>query len=523
MKAVEMNPCFLILILLLGASPMLGAKGPNILLVMADDLGYSDLGCYGGEIDTPNLDCLAANGLRYTQFTNTARCWPTRAALLTGYYAQQVRRDNLPGIKRGSRPDWAPLLPVFLKERGYRCYHSGKWHIDGKPVAQGFDRSYSISNHGFFRLKDIMLDDKTLPFEGGEGWYATTSKADYAIQFLQEHAKTHPEKPFFQYLAFTAPHFPLHAKPEDITLFRDRYQEGWDIVRFNRWKRQAGMGITELKFKLPPFEPKVGPPYHFENAYKILGEGEVRFPVPWDALTASQQAFQAEKMAIHAAMVYRLDLELGRVINQIKKMGQWEDTVVMFLSDNGASAEIMVRGDGHDPNQPMGSAFTYLCLGPGWSTACNTPFRRHKTWVHGGGCNTPLIVHWPAGIEARGEIRQTPGHVVDIVPTILELTSAKRPALAHAPLPPGESLVGSFSSGRCNREAPIWYSHEGNRAIRSGDWKLVAAKGDPWELYNLGEDRNESTDLSSEHPDTVKELARVWQDMETQFASELKK
>ena len=501
----------------------LPAKAPNILLIMADDMGYSDLGCYGGEIDTPHLDKLAEGGLRYTQFTNTARCWPTRAALLTGFYAQQVRRDSLPGIKRGSRPEWAHLLPVYLKDHGYRCYHSGKWHIDGNPVQQGFDRSYSISNHGFFRLKKIMLDDKTLPFKGGKDWYATTAKADYAIEFLKGHTKEHSGKPFFTYLAFTAPHFPLHAKPGDIDRFRERYQDGWDIARFNRWKRQVGMGLTSQGYKLPEPEEKQGPPYHFPSAYKILGEGEVRYPVPWDRLTPKQKAFQAEKMAIHAAMVYRMDLEIGRVLQQIKDMGEFEDTIVMFLSDNGASAEIMVRGDGHDPEEPMGSAYTYLCLGAGWSTACNTPFRKHKTWVHGGGCNTPLVVHWPNGIGASGEIRHTPGHVVDIVPTLLEAASKDWELHPDAPVPAGQSLLPSFQADLCQREKPMWYSHDGHRAIRKGDWKLVSTKDGPWELYNLGDDLNETTDLAKEKPGVTKELAAAWKAMQDQFVQDLKK
>ena len=240
-------------LLLLGAQ----AKSPNILLVLADDLGYSDLGCYGGEIDTPHLDELAAGGLRFTQFYNTARCWPTRAALLTGYYPQQVRRDSLPGIKRGNRPAWARLLPEFLKPAGYRCYHSGKWHIDGLPLQNGFDRSYYVNNHGFFRLKNFYLDDKKQPgFEPGNDWYVTTAMADHAIGQLKEHAKKHDGQPFFQFLAFTAPHFPLHAIQKDIDRFRERYKAGWNQIQDERWKRQKKIGIA--KDELPEPEGKVG-------------------------------------------------------------------------------------------------------------------------------------------------------------------------------------------------------------------------------------------------------------------------
>ena len=494
------------------------AKPPNILLILADDLGYSDLGCYGGEIETPNLDGLAAGGLRFTQFYNTARCWPTRASLLAGYYAQQVRRDALPGVKRGTRPAWAKLLPEYLQPHGYRSYHSGKWHIDGKPMSSGFDRSYEISNHGFFRLPKYSLNGELRPGrELGEDWYATTAKADYAIEFLKEHAKDHADKPFFQFLAFTAPHFPLHALPEDIDLFRERYQAGWNSIQKARWEKQKELGIASGSHPLPEPEEDLGPPYHFPKAYRILGDGEVGRPVPWDSLTDKQKAFQAEKMAIHAAMIYRMDLEIGRVLEQVKEMGEWDNTLILFLSDNGASAEIMVRGDGHDPEQPMGSAFTYLCLGPGWSTACNTPFRRHKTWVHEGGCATPLIVHWPKGISEKGKLRHTPGHIIDFVPTVFDIVSGKEVVKNSGPVTPGDSLFSTFKKDLCNEKKEIWFSHEGNRALRKGDWKLVASKKEPWELYNLKEDRNETRNLAAKFPDKVNKMAQLWKSMEKQF------
>jgi len=510
---------------MLGAAVYAEARPPNILLILADDLGYSDLGCYGGEIDTPHLDELAAGGLRYTQFYNTARCWPTRAALMTGYYAQQVRRDALPGIKRGDRPEWARLLSHHLKAGGYRCYHSGKWHIDGMPLQNGFDRSYYVNNHGFFRLKNYYLDDKKQPgFEPGNDWYVTTAKADHAIDQLKEHAKEHTKKPFFQFLAFTAPHFPLHAKPEDIDRFQERYKAGWNKIQAQRWARQKQIGLA--KNQLPRPEPDLGPPYHFASAYKTLGPGEVRYPKPWDSLPAEQQEFQSTKMAIHAAMVYRMDLEIGRVLKQIRKMKAFENTLVLFLSDNGASAEIMVRGDGHDPDAPPGSAYTYLCLGAGWSTACNTPFRKHKTWVHEGGAATPLIVHWPNGIQARGELNPTVGHVIDLAPTLLDAAGGK--ALESwrnrkAPESPGQSLLASFTElGAVARKSPLWFSHDGHRAIRDGDWKLVATKSGPWELYNLASDRNEVMDLAGKHPDKVRKLANQWKSMQDDFITTAK-
>ena len=493
------------------------AKPPNVLLIMADDMGYSDLGCYGGEIETPHLDGLAKNGLRFTQFYNTARCWPSRAALLTGYYAQQVRRDKLPGIKRGNRPAWARLLPAMLKPAGYRSYHSGKWHIDGLPLASGFDRSYYINNHGFFRLKFHYLDDKRQPATPiSPKFYVTDAIADHAVATLKEHADQHTDNPFFHYLAFTAPHFPLHAQPKDIERYRERYLQGWDKIRMARWQKQKKLGLAEGE--LSKVERKVGPPYHFPDAYKILGAGEVRYPVPWDSLTTEQKAFQADKMAVHAAMVDSMDRAIGRVLDQLRTMKAYDDTLVLFLSDNGASAELMVRGDGHDLKAPLGSAYTYLCLGAGWSTTCNTPFRMHKTWVHEGGACTPLVAHWPKGIKARGELRRSPGHVIDVVPTILELAGAKA-SINSQPVPsaPGKSLVSVFAKDDKVEREYLWWSHDGNRAIRVQDWKLVAAKDKPWELFDLAKDRAETRDLATQFPLKVKKLEKLWLAKQNEF------
>ena len=501
------------------------AARPNFLLILADDMGFSDLGCYGGEIRTPVLDQLAAGGLKFTQFYNTGRCWPTRAVLLTGYYPQMVRRDVVPGVVsggRGVRPDWAPLLPVRLRKLGYRCYHSGKWHFDGMPLGNGFDRSYYLRDQSrFFSPQVHHRDDVKLPpVARGSGYYATTAIAEHAMECLQEHAREHSGKPFFHYLAFTAPHFPLHALPEDIARYQSMYREGWRAVRADRWKR-----IQEMKLVSPPLsqvETNVGPPYHFPDALKILGPGEVNRPLPWEKLSPQQQAFQTAKMQLHAAMIDRLDRETGRVIGQLKKMGAFDNTLILFLSDNGASAEIMVRADGHDPRADAGSAATYLCLGPGWSTTCNTPFRRHKTWVHEGGIATPLIAHWPAGISARGELRRTPGHVIDITPTLLELAGAapgsNRPP-EGAPRRPGRSLAPVFGKETAVNRDYLWWLHEGNRALRQGDWKIVAAKGDPWELYNLARDRCETKNLAAKEPGKVSEMAAAW---EKEFARQRK-
>ncbi|NND05185.1 MAG: arylsulfatase [Saprospiraceae bacterium] len=487
---------------------------PNVLLIMVDDMGYSDLGCYGGEIFTPHLDALAEGGLRFTQFNNTARCWATRAALITGYYPQQIGRDNAPGIKGGAggkRPDWADLVPNRLVDAGYRSYHSGKWHIDGMPIENGFDRSYYLADQGrFFSPKKHFLNDQPLaPVKRESGFYATVEITNHAIDQLSEHVQDHPENPFFSYVAYTAPHFPLHALQEDIDAVGDRYAEGWDVRRRKRWKRIQELGIA--KGKLSKIEDEIGPPYDFPEALELLGPGEVNRPVTWETLTPEQQKFQQTKMTLHAAMIERVDIEIGRIIALLKTRDVFENTLIVFLSDNGASAEIMVRSDGHDPEAIPGSASSYLCLGPGWSSMCNTPFRRHKTWVHEGGSCTPLIMHWPEGITARGELRHTYGHVIDIVPTLLELAGSPADQNIKEALP-GKSLTSIFSSD-ANSHRPLWYYHEGNRAVRQGNWKLVADKNGPWELFNLAKDRSESIDLSQNEPSKVLDLEKKWQGM----------
>lgn len=508
-----------------GSMALSADERPNFLVIIADDMGFSDAGCYGGEIATPTLDALAASGLRFTQFYNTARCWPTRSALITGYYPQQIRRDGMPGAPRefggrGKRPDWAQTIAEYLKPAGYRNYHSGKWHIDGEPTQNGFDLSNQTSRGpGFFEsIKKKDRDPK---------YYRTTATAQHAIDCLQEHAEKFSGQPFFHYVAFHAPHFPLHALPEDIERYRDRYLEGWDALRTERHARQQKLGLTVGE--LSPLEQIVGPPYAFPDQIALLGPGEINRPLPWQELTSEQQRFQATKMAIHAAMIDRMDREIGRVIEQLRKMDVFEDTLVCFLSDNGASAEIMVRGDGHDPTAPLGSAATYLCLGPGFSSAANTPFRRHKTWVHEGGTSTPFIVHWPKGITARNEYRTTVAHVIDLAPTILDLAGVK-PAADDRPAMSGKSLRAAFQADSASVHEELWFYHEGNRALRQGDWKIIhsnvsrpfpyrASDTDTpnWQLYDLSTDRAEQNDLANTHPTRVREMAARWEQLRDQF------
>jgi arylsulfatase A-like enzyme len=523
------TPTLAALVFALLVPALSAATKPNIVFILADDLGYSDLGCYGGEIATPNLDSLAKNGLRFTQFYNTGRCWPTRGALMTGYYAQQIHRDALPGVGgggQGARQPWARLLPDFLKPAGYRCYHSGKWHIDGKVLDGGFDRSLDMKNQGnFFTSKGNSIDDVPVtPPPNETGYYATIATADHAIECLKDHAANHADKPFFHYIPFIAPHFPLHALPEDIAKYRDTYLDGWDKMRETRHANLRSLGITYSG--LSPLEREVGPPYAFPDAMEKLGPGEINRPLPWSELTAEQRRFQATKMAVHAAMVDRMDQEIGRILAQLKAMGAFEHTLIFFASDNGASAEIMVRNGGHDPQAAPGSAASYLCLGPGFSSACNTPHRRHKTWTHEGGISTPLIAHWPAGITAKNELRTTPAHVVDFVPTVLEVTGIQKPKTWQGePIPeaPGRSLVPAFAKDETIARDSLWWLHEGNRAIRVGDWKLVAADGDPWELYDLKTDRAEQHNLAAQMPTKAKDLEQAWQRQADSFTELVKK
>ncbi len=504
------------------------AEKPNILIIVADDMGFSDIGCYGGEIQTPNLDRLASNGLRFTQFYNTARCWSSRASILTGHYPQAIRRDLLPEVDRGEygmlgtvsgangiRPRWAQMLPAYLKPLGYRSYHSGKWHMDGDRLPAGFDHSYSLEDHNrFFGPQNHLEDDVKLPpVEPGTNYYSTTFIADHAIKCLKAHAEKTPHAPFFEYLAFTAPHFPLQALPEDIAVYKDRYQVGWDAIRSERQKRMKQLGMVNCE--LSPPDSETTPRWNLtdEELRKQISVDEFGHAVPWTGLTASQKDFQAAKMSIHAAMVHRMDIEIGRVLDQLKTMGALDNTLVMFVSDNGASPEQILRGDGHDRTAPLGSAKTYLGLGAGWSSASNTPFRLHKSWTHEGGITTPLIVHWPANIKARNELRHDPGHLIDILPTVLDVIGSRQPekiAGLTAPPLPGKSLTSTFTKDGSAKQQPLWFYHDGHRAVRVGDWKLVGTSDAPWELYNLHSDRSETNNLAASHPEKVMELELAW-------------
>ena len=526
--------CAVVLLLAFGKQGLSAdaVRVPNVVFILADDMGFSDAGCYGGDIATPNLDRLAAGGLRFTQMYSTSRCWSSRTCLLTGYYAQQVNMDPVLDWSRSRLPAWARLLPHYLKPLGYRTYHSGKWHIHAAPHPVqdgGFDRSYSLEDHDrYFAPKKAMLDDRLLPpVPDGTDFYITKAIASYGIGFLQEHAAEHSREPFLLYLAFTSPHFPLQALPEDIARYRDHYRDGWDANRQRRHQRMRAAGIVDCLLSDP--DPQTVPFWNLspKELTQQLGPGEVGRAVPWKDLAAEQQEFQAMKMAIHAAMIDRMDREIGRVLEQLKAMGAVENTLIFFASDNGASAEQIVRGDGHDQAAPAGSAKTFLCLGPGWSTAANTPLRLHKSWVHEGGIASPLIINWPAGISDRGKLRHTVGHFIDIIPTLVELAGGLAPGAWHGEVPPplpGRSLVPALAADVDIPREYLYWHHLNNRAIRIGNWKLVSAGTKeavgPWELYDLHSDRCEMHDLARQSLDRVKQLAELWENCEKKFNSQ---
>lgn len=482
--------------------PGTSGERPNIVLIMADDLGFSDLGCYGGEIRTPHLDRLADEGLRFTQFYNCGRCWPTRSSLLTGYYPQQVNCDGA----RAAFPRWGYLLPHHLRQAGYRNYHSGKWHVPNVPTqiaAGGFDRSYHTGAYDdHFAAQNHFLDDEKLPPAGEEeDYYSTTAITDYAIRFLKEHQRDHSDSPFFLYTAFISPHFPLQAPEEKIEEYRERYLEGWEQLKRQRYQRQIDLGFEVGENS--PFEYLVTAPWSWpEKWLRDTIPGELRTAKPWYQLTPQEKELQATKMAIHAAMIDCIDQNVGRILDQIKAMGEDHNTLVLFLSDNGASAEQIVRGNGHNPEAPLGSAASYLCLGPGFSTASNTPFRRHKYWTHEGGITTPFIAFWPVGIKDGGALRYSVGHVIDVVPTVLELagvTPLKKKERFEAPPLPGKSLVPVFAKEK-QQDRELWFSHGGNKALRQGKWKAVISSDidGRWQLYNMEEDRTELNNLADD-------------------------
>ncbi len=490
---------------------------PNILVILADDMGFSDLGCYGGEIHTPNLDNLAHNGLRFTQFYNAARCCPTRASLLTGLYPHQAGVGAMDSDKgtppyQGYLNDRSVTISEMLKASGYSTYMSGKWHVGRKkghwPLDRGFDRYFGLINgaSNFFNniyyrdpseKQTILLDNERYKVEPtteemwkkNEGFYMTDAFTDYAIQFLDEHKQS--SNPFFLYLPYTAPHWPLHAFPEDIDRYRGRYSSGWDELRQQRYRKQIELGLIDETVQLAPLDNKV---------------------VPWDQ--ASQEAkeeFELE-MALYAAMIDRMDRNIGKVMKKLKEMGQFDNTLILFLSDNGGCHT--TPSFSHLQGTP-GGPNSFPCYGYMGAELSNVPFRKYKQYIHEGGIATPFIVHFPNLIQNGGKIVKQPGHIIDIMPTIADLTGSTYPEKRNGkevkPLQ-GISLKPALKGKSLNRKEPLFWEHVGNRGVRIGNWKLVAAKPDlKWELFNLKEDRTELNDLSEKHLERKKEMVEIYE------------
>lgn len=497
-------------------SPASAVDRPNILYILADDLGFSDLGCFGGEINTPVLDSLATNGVRLTQFYNTGRCCPSRAAILTGQYPHRVGLGHMttndlgqPGY-RGVVSAEAQTIAQVLAPAGYRSFMSGKWHLGTPdPTRHGFEEFYGtlVSAKRFFDPEHLIRlppGRTAREYPPGE-FYATDAVTDHALDFLQRARQT-PEQPWFLYLAYNAPHFPLHAPQNEIAKYADRYHGGWDRLREARLQRMKELGIV-------PRETRLSPRSHWQN----YGETKTGVNPAWDTLPQDRRLDLARRMAIYAAMIDRLDQQLGRVIADLKAAGEFDNTLIVFTSDNGACFEWDPFGfDIRSSNQNilhtgemldgMGQPDTFHSVGSGWANASNTPWRLYKHFNHEGGIASPGIVHWPAGLQAQpGTINHQPAHIIDLLPTAIAVSGATD----NGSLPlPGRDLITHINAG--STERMLFFEHQGNRAVRAGQWKLVALDDQPWELYDLNVDRIESNDLSQAHPDRVRKLAAAW-------------
>ena len=492
-------------------APPLDAR-PNIVVIMADDMGYSDIGPYGSEIRTPNLDELARGGIRFRQFYNNAKCSPTRASLLTGLYPHQAGMGDLangtpgePGPYQGYLPSTSVTIAEVLRGAGYRTYMSGKWHVGDLPEhwphSRGFDRYFGLISGAtsFFELlrepgrsRQMVLEDELWQPEG-EGFYATDAYNDYAAERIRQHRREHAERPFFLYVAHTAPHFPLHALPEDIARYETRYAAGWDTLRQERYRRMQALGVIDERYPFPA-RPESIPAWEQAD-----GKDE------WSRL-----------MAVYAAMIDRMDQGIGRILRALEETGVRDNTLVLFLSDNGATAEAVAGRGLNDPAVPIGARGSYVAYLEPWAHVSNTPFRLYKNWVHEGGIVTPLIANWPRGIARSGGFTDAVGHVIDIMPTVLELAGSAYPVtLQGGPILPmqGRSLVPVFAGRTLERGAPLYWAYGGNWAIRDGDWKLVhdGRHPDRVELFNLRNDPVEGHDRAGEDPERVAALRTRWQ------------
>ena len=474
--------------------PVSANERPNIVLIMCDDMGWSDIGCYGGEIETPNIDSLAKDGLRFTQFYNNAKCTTTRASLVTGLYPRRGKGGLL-------RNDMVTLGEA-LKIAGYQTSLSGKWHLGSgattHPFHRGFDSYYGLLDGccNFFnpvqpdpkfkggRVRKFGEDDRNIT-QFPEDYYTTDAFTDHAVNQIRTFSKA--DKPFFVHVCYTAPHYPLHAKPKDIEKYRGKYTLGWDALRTRRHERQLEMGLIDKDWTLPPREANVS-----------------------DFESAPHKQWQDLRMAVYAAMIDSMDQNIGRILSTLDETGAAENTLVLFLSDNGGCAE---TPGGNDPKQIPGPKEFYSHCGPGWAYAQNTPFRRYKSWSYEGGIATPLVARWPKAIKANTVTSQV-GHIIDFMPTFLEMANADYPTKYDGQeiIPvEGKSLLPVLKGKERDGHEWLFWEWSGSRAVRHGDWKLVGGKGAKnWELYDLSTDRTEINDISQQHPQRVQEMSERW-------------
>lgn len=493
------------------AAPVQQAKRPNVIVILVDDMGFSDIGPYGSEIPTPNLDKLAANGIRFTQFYNTARCSPSRAALMTGLYPHEAGMGNLEVYHQpesqglhGRIDDRAVTIAQVLQPAGYFTGMAGKWHLGDShgtpPEQKGFDRSFDFPGGTYFPDQPkgaVRIDGRKVPLnspEVGEGdWYASDLLVNWTDKFMGEAQAA--KKPFFLYLPFTAVHFPVMAPQEDIAKFKGKYMTGWEPLRRARLERQKKMGL------IAPGEKLSSP---LDEAYD------------WNKLSAADKDRFDTIMAIYAAAITRMDKAVGTLVEDLKKRGELDNTLILFMADNGGNAES--GPDGRTGGKaPMGGAQSMVFVGLNWATLQNTPFQYFKHYTEEGGISTPLIASWPKGIDPKlnGSFVREPGHLIDVMPTVVQLAGAQYPSQyqGHAILPmEGRSMVPAFSGVKLTRGKPIFWEHEGNRAVRDGNWKLVARFQEAWELYDMAKDRTETRNVASAHPDIVKRMAKQYED-----------
>ncbi len=497
------------------------AEKPNIVVILVDDMGWSDIGCYGGEIATPHLDRLAQNGVRFTHFYNTARCCPTRASLLTGLYQHQAgighmtSNDGIPSYQ-GYLNDRCLTIAEALRPAGYTTLAAGKWHVGSEPgqwpLDRGFDRFWGTPAGGGVYFKETLHVRTNVFFVSGnervelpDDLYVTDTFTTQALAFIKD-SVTQTRKPFFLYLAHIAPHWPLQAKPEDIAKYRGRYDAGWDEVRRRRFQRQKAMQLVPSDAELSPRDPQAR---------------------AWADVPEAERPELSHRMEIYAAQIDCIDQNVGRLVQQLKELDQFENTLILFLSDNGCSAEGGPGGFSRGkPGAPIGTGLSYASVGLEWANAADTPFRKFKMDTYEGGIATPLIAHWPKGMTElsqerprTGHVVHAPGHVIDIMPTLLDVAGvgypkevSGRPLLALE----GRSLK-PLLTGRDGAAAklaavdrPLFWEHQGNTAVRLGNWKAVGSRGGPWELYNLAEDRTELRDTAKAHPEKTSELAGLW-------------